>query len=171
MLKFWLHLDQEAQRLRLRRLEKDPLQCWRVREDPWRNWKLYDRFVGAAERALSVTSTENAPWTVVEGSDVRYCAITVATRIRDAIHKALAPPARVTARSAVNPAEKIDSAQTTRRDVTQRYNVLFCLDMTRGLDKPIFQRELTGCKGISTGCNDWRRTATTVLVFEGWDTA
>ncbi|MEE2637103.1 MAG: polyphosphate kinase, partial [Acidobacteriota bacterium] len=58
VLKFWLHLDREAQRRRLRRLEKDPLQSWRVRKDQWRNWKLYDRFVEAAERALSVTSTE-----------------------------------------------------------------------------------------------------------------
>jgi len=35
---------------------------------------MYDGFVAAAERAIEVTSTPDAPWTIIEGEDDRYRA-------------------------------------------------------------------------------------------------
>ena len=45
---------------------------WRVTREQWRNFKLYDRFIDAAEEMITRTSLANAPWTIVEGGDDRY---------------------------------------------------------------------------------------------------
>ena len=51
ILKFWMHLDKAAQKKRLTKLEKDPLTRWRVTKLEWKHWRMYDRFIDAAERA------------------------------------------------------------------------------------------------------------------------
>ena len=85
ILKFWMHLGQDAQKRRLKSLEKDPLQSWRVNKQDWKNWKLYDRFTATAERALRRTGTGQARWEIVEGEDARFRSLTVLTTLRDAI--------------------------------------------------------------------------------------
>jgi polyphosphate kinase 2 (PPK2 family) len=87
IVKFWLHLSKTAQKRRLKSLEKDELQSWRVSKQDWKNWKNYDRFITAAEHALSKTSTGHAPWEIVEGEDGRFRSLTVLTHVRDAIKK------------------------------------------------------------------------------------
>ena len=39
ILKFWMHLSKEAQKERLRKLEKNPLLHWRISERDWRHWE------------------------------------------------------------------------------------------------------------------------------------
>jgi polyphosphate kinase 2 (PPK2 family) len=77
-VKFWMHLGKDAQKRRLKSLEKDPLLSWRVTEADWRHWRMYERFVTTAERTIMHTSTGPAPWHIVEGYDPRYRSITVA---------------------------------------------------------------------------------------------
>lgn len=87
ILKFWMHLGKEAQKRRLKSLEKDPLQSWRVSKTDWKNWKLYDKFIGAAERTVRRTDTGHTRWVIVEGEDARYRSLTVLNQLRDAIRK------------------------------------------------------------------------------------
>ncbi|TAN55247.1 MAG: polyphosphate kinase [Rhodospirillales bacterium] len=87
VLKFWLHLSKDAQKRRLKSLEKDSLQSWRVSKQDWKNWKNYDRFIASAEHALKKTSTGHAPWEIVEGEDGRFRSLSVLTMVRDAIQK------------------------------------------------------------------------------------
>jgi polyphosphate kinase 2 (PPK2 family) len=90
ILKFWMHLGKDAQKRRLKSLEKDPLQSWRVKKADWRNWKLYDQFIATAERALQHTGTGQTRWVIVEGEDARYRGLAVLTSLRDAIAKHMA---------------------------------------------------------------------------------
>ncbi len=84
ILKFWMHLSQKAQKRRLKSLEKDPHESWRVTPQDWENWRNYDRFIATAERTIIRTSQGHAPWAIVEGEDARYRTITVLTAFRDA---------------------------------------------------------------------------------------
>jgi polyphosphate kinase 2 (PPK2 family) len=90
IVKFWMHLGKQVQKKRLKSLEKDPLQSWRVTETDWRHWRMYGKFVAAAERTITRTSTGLAPWTIVEGADPRFRALTVLTHLRDAVRGHLA---------------------------------------------------------------------------------
>ena len=85
ILKFWLHLSKENQRTRLKDLEKDPATRWRVTEKDWKNFKIYDRFRTVAEHALRQTSTPEAPWTIIEGTDPRYRYLAVGKAILQAL--------------------------------------------------------------------------------------
>ena len=89
ILKFWMHLGKAAQKKRFKAWEKDPLRRWRVGKDSWRHWRMFDRFVTAADRAIRRTSNDQAPWHIVEGEDERYRSVAVGTVLRDAISRGL----------------------------------------------------------------------------------
>lgn len=76
IIKFWFHLSKDVQRKRLKSLEKDPKTRWRVTDLDWERFKLYDKFRKVSEHALRATSTAEAPWIVIEGTDPRYRSLT-----------------------------------------------------------------------------------------------
>ena len=94
IVKFWLHLSKAAQKKRLKAFEKDPLQRWRVTKEQWKHWAMFNKFVSAADRAIRRTSTDHAPWHIVEGEDERYRTVVVTTELLAAIRRGLDRSAR-----------------------------------------------------------------------------
>ena len=185
ILKFWMHLGEIAQKQRLRRLEKDPLTSWRVTALQWRHWRIYGKFVEAAERAVQRTSTVDSPWTIVEGLDEAYRSLTVASAIRDALRQALEqrrgerPPAKLEggagkrARRAETRPSHPGIAAAARRPGTGQATILNRLDMSQSVAKRTFETELEQYQGT---LNRLQRKAqgkgvSTIMVFEGWDAA
>ena len=167
ILKFWMHLDKKSQRKRLEALEADPLTRWRVTRRHWQHWRMYGRFVAAAEQAIRATSTSQAPWTIVEGRNEAYRTITVAEAIRTAIAQRLtAPDGR---KSGAPPAPTPAPARTRARVTT----VLSNLDMSKRLDEPTFERDLLKYQGELNRLQRRaiRQGVSTILVFEGADAA
>jgi polyphosphate:AMP phosphotransferase len=173
ILKFWMHLGKEAQKRRFKAWEKDPLRRWRVGKDSWRHWRMFDKFIAAADRAIRRTSTDHAPWQIVEGEDERYRSVAVATALRDAIRRGLERvPARhrPASRRTARPSKELGQAlERLERD----FNVLDRLDMTQRLNPKRFDEALERQQGR---LNLLQREAlekgvSTVVVFEGWDAA
>jgi polyphosphate:AMP phosphotransferase len=75
IVKLWFHLSKKAQRKRLRDLESNKLTSWRVTPDDWKHHKRYDDYAKVNERILRDTSTGEAPWVVIDGSDANYRAL------------------------------------------------------------------------------------------------
>jgi polyphosphate:AMP phosphotransferase len=187
ILKFWMHLGKRAQKKRLRTLEKDRLTRWRVTKSQWQHWRMYDKFVAAAERALRRTSTVQAPWIIVEGVDEAYRSVTVATTIRDAIRKALAESdgahrERTLASSATNqgrrktasvPKSSSPAVVETPHTAKAGPTILSSLDMSQAVAKKDFATELERYQGrlnlLSRKAQ--AKGVSTILVFEGWDAA
>ncbi len=182
ILKFWMHLSKDAQRTRLRTLAEDPLTRWRMTPVQWEHWRLYDRFVAAAERTLQRTSTVDAPWTIVEGVDEGYRSLTVATAIRDAIRKGLADRRGIAAPAGSIPVARgkpaprkvrPEPAITGHPSKHAEATILSTLDMSQTVPKKSFATELERHQGR---LNLLQRKAqgsgvSTILVFEGWDAA
>ncbi len=170
ILKFWMHLDKKAQRKRLETLERDPLTRWRVTKLQWKHWKMYGRFIDAAEQAIRTTSTGGAPWTIVEGRDEEYRSVTVAEALLAAIERRLASAQTAGTRGTV---ETRAAKKPPPRRAPSVPTVLSRLDMTRTLEKPAFDRELLEWQGTLNRLQ--RRAArdgvSTILVFEGADAA
>jgi AMP-polyphosphate phosphotransferase len=186
ILKFWMHLGKNAQKKRLRTLEKDPITRWRVTRRQWQHWRMYDKFVAAAERVLRRTSTE-APWRIVEGVDEAYRSLTVAKSIRDAVRKALAQgrgerqiesvaggsgrqARRATAASS---GSQPATAAGMRGSAAASPTILSSLDMSQAVSKKVFATDLERYQGR---LNLLQRRAeqkgvSTILVFEGLDAA
>jgi polyphosphate:AMP phosphotransferase len=89
ILKFWLHLSKDTQKKRLESFEKNPETRWRATEIEWAHFKLYDKFRKVSERALHHTSTEEAPWIIVEGTNPRYRYFTIGQTILTALRQRL----------------------------------------------------------------------------------
>ncbi len=85
IIKYWMHMDKATQKKRMKALEKDKLQSWRVTKQDWKHWKHNDRFEKAAEIAVRQTDTGKARWVLVEGADPRYRALAILTSLRDSI--------------------------------------------------------------------------------------
>jgi len=174
ILKFWMHLDREAQRTRLRALEESALTRWRVTKTQWSNWKRYDDFIDATERLIEQTDVPHAPWTIVDGRDERHRNLVVGTCLRDALGSRLglasrtAPAAGRVRRTSVPAA--VSKAAVPRKRAP---DVLNRLDTTRTVAKSEYKTSLELLQGR---LNRLQREAAAdgralVLVFEGWDAA
>lgn len=169
ILKVWFHLGKKQQKKRLRSLEKDPLQAWRVSKQDWNNWQLYDQFVATAERILMHTSTGRAPWVIIEGNDPNYRELKLADEILAAIQRRL--EASATPTSAVSNGDDVDPAPPVPAPGSR--SVLSVVDLDRALDKDEYTPRLEQGQGrlnlLSRRARE--RGVSTVLVFEGWDAA
>jgi len=175
IVKFWMHLSKKAQKKRLKEFEKDPVQRWRVTKDQWKHWEMFGKFVSAADRAIRRTSTDAAPWHIVEGEDERYRTVAVATVLRDAIRRGIERTAGGKARPAATAAGKTkpDGATKVIKRVDREFNVLDNLDLSQTLSDDDFDKELAERQARLSVL---RRRAikqgvSTILVFEGVDAA
>jgi polyphosphate:AMP phosphotransferase len=167
LLKFWLHLSMADQKKRLKELEADPVERWRVTKEDWKRSRHYDRFRTASEQVLQATSTPEAPWTLVEAADRHYRNLTVGQALLEPVRRRLSNGAA----SAMSAAPQPPSAAPV--SAPRSLNLLDQLDLHRTLDEPIYQKKLTGKQGDLALLTRklHRRKRSMVLVFEGPDAA
>ena len=163
IVKFWFHLSKQAQKKRLRALEKDKLTRWRVTKEDWRRFRLYDRFRDISEIVLQDTSRAYAPWTVVEGEDPYYRGITAAQTLHDALRR------RLDADKAKAPAPKTAAPRAKRGERT----ILDTLDLKKTIPKKKYEKQLELLQGrlfhLAQRAHD--HGLSTLIVYEGWDAA
>jgi len=162
VLKFWMHLSKDAQKKRLKSLEKDPKTRWRVTPRDWKHFEMYDTFRQVAERALRSTSTADSPWIVVEATDPRYQKLTVGKILLERLRARLDNPAP-------KPAPMPPHVLTAIDDV----NILKAMDLTKRLDKKDYEEELLTLQGKLNLLTRHRNFGkhSVVLLFEGVDAA
>jgi len=88
--KFFFHISKKEQRLRLRRIEEDPREHWRVGKEDRRQNRRYDDWARAADEMLAKTETPYAPWTIVEATDPRFTRVRVFEALVKRMEAALA---------------------------------------------------------------------------------
>ena len=101
ILKFWLHLDKDEQKKRLRKLARNARTSWRVEKSRWGGSKRYREVKVAAEHMMRVTGTDSAPWLTVNAANRYYRGLTIATTVRNAINARLARVASATASASI----------------------------------------------------------------------
>ncbi|MGC4011104.1 MAG: polyphosphate:AMP phosphotransferase [Pseudomonas sp.] len=88
LVKFWLSIDQETQLERFKERESIPFKRFKITEEDWRNRDKWDLYVDAVGDMVDRTSTEIAPWTLIEANDKRYARVKVLKTINDALEAA-----------------------------------------------------------------------------------
>lgn len=89
VVKFWLQISQEEQLRRFRAREKTSYKRFKITPDDWRNRKKWGAYEKAVADMVDRTSTELAPWTLVEAEDKRYARVKVVRTIVDRLTRAL----------------------------------------------------------------------------------
>jgi PPK2 family polyphosphate:nucleotide phosphotransferase len=83
ILKFYLHIDSEEQKRRIRERIADPEKQWKFSLDDLKERKLWPKYMKAYERALEHTSTELAPWYVVPADKKWFRDLVVAAVVAE----------------------------------------------------------------------------------------
>jgi AMP-polyphosphate phosphotransferase len=89
MVKIWLQIDKDTQLKRFQERETDEHKKWKITPDDWRNREKWDQYELAVEEMLMRTSTQKAPWTVVESNDKYYSRIKVLRTVIETVEKRL----------------------------------------------------------------------------------
>lgn len=161
LLKLWFHVPKAAQAARFQKLAAERETRWRVTKQDWKLHKRYDDLVRVAGRVLRETSTGDAPWTLIEGTDARYRYATVATHIAGRIRARLDV---ATPRVAPPPPPS---------EIPNPYTILDTLDLGAQVEKSAYQAELPLLQGRLNrlGRKLPKRKIGVILVFEGSDAA
>jgi len=88
VVKLWLQVSQEEQLRRFREREEVGFKRFKITPEDWRNREKWAQHEQAASDMIEHTSTEHAPWTLVEAEDKRYARVKVLKTIADAIERA-----------------------------------------------------------------------------------
>lgn len=89
IFKFWMHISKEEQLERFRERERINYKSWKITDEDWRNRAKWEDYQEAARDMVLKTSTQNAPWTLVEANDKLYSRIKVLRTVAEKLRCAL----------------------------------------------------------------------------------
>jgi polyphosphate:AMP phosphotransferase len=89
ILKFWLSISREEQLRRFEERQSSPFKRFKITEDDWRNRAKWDTYESALCAMLDRTSTEIAPWTLVESEDKYFGRIKILRTLCERIEERL----------------------------------------------------------------------------------
>jgi polyphosphate kinase 2 (PPK2 family) len=87
--KFWLQISKAEQLLRFRARQKTAFKQFKITPDDWRNRKRWDDYEVAVNEMVERTSSEVAPWTLVEAEDKRHARVKIVQTIVERLEHAL----------------------------------------------------------------------------------
>jgi len=91
VVKFWLQVSKAEQLRRFKQREKISFKRFKITPEDWRNRKKWDAYEVAVCDMVDRTSTEIAPWTLVEAEDKYFARIkilkTIVGRLENALKK------------------------------------------------------------------------------------
>ncbi len=90
LVKFWLAIDQQTQLQRFKEREQIPFKRFKITDEDWRNRDKWDDYADAVGDMVDRTSTEIAPWTLIEANDKRFARVKVLRTLNEAIEAAFA---------------------------------------------------------------------------------
>jgi len=91
LIKLWLQISKAEQLRRFRARERTRFKRFKITTDDWRNRKKWDAYEQAVCDMVDRTSTEIAPWTLVEAEDKYFARIkvlkTIAGRLKEGLDR------------------------------------------------------------------------------------
>ena len=89
IIKFWVQIDNETQLKRFTDRQNTPEKQWKITDEDWRNREKWDQYETAINEMIAKTSTEFAPWHVLESVDKKYARIKALRIVIEELEKAL----------------------------------------------------------------------------------
>lgn len=75
IIKFWVHIDKETQLARFKDRENTPEKKWKITDEDWRNREKWTEYEAAIDEMIEKTSTENAPWYIIQSNNKYYARL------------------------------------------------------------------------------------------------
>ena len=89
LLKYWVHITKDEQLERFHAREQTPYKRWKLTDEDWRNREKWDDYGLAVNDIVEHTSTNTAPWVLVEGNDKQFARVKVISTLCQRMEAAL----------------------------------------------------------------------------------
>ncbi len=128
VVKFFVHVGQDAQKKRLERLHDDPATRWRVSKEKLASVRNYAQAYRLYDHLLEGSNFSYAPWHLVNGEDKRAANLAIAETLVEAVKGALAAQpdpaaAEAAAKAQANSAGLLGEAPAGERTLEQEQAV------------------------------------------------
>jgi len=163
ILKFFLHITREEQRIRLQERERNPLTAWLVTTGIWNLHRHYEESLPVIDRFLDKTDTAHAPWHVVAATDRRYAILKVYSQIVKILEKRLEEVPDATSRQGLPKNLKLPKKNPVARRSTPE-NACSREDCEQALSS--LQIEMLELHYLL-----FKRHIPLIIMYEGWDAA
>lgn len=89
IVKFWIQISNEEQLKRFNERAANPEKQWKLTDEDWRNRDKWPQYEIAVNDMMKYTSTDFAPWHIIEGNDKYYARVKALKIINEAIEARL----------------------------------------------------------------------------------
>ncbi len=166
ILKFFLHISQQEQYDRLKKIEKKKSTAWLVDEHDHDQNRRYDEFMKGMDSLMSITNLKGAPWHVLDATDLKACACQMIRTVIQAFTDTLA--AR---KKGVTPWD-VPMLPNLSPIPSRGFPPLKSIDPDKHLDTPYRdEMKLLKKKLDKLQIKLYRKGIPMVIGFEGWDAA
>ncbi len=162
IIKFWLHIKKDLLLKRMKKIESDPLQSFRINKMEWKYVKKFDKFRKVSELVLGETNQECSSFNIVEAYDYKYRNLEVAKNVVSSI------------REGIKSFEKREKPPLKARSFKPPENNIFkTLDYTKKIDDKDYEDKLIKLqaelhKSVKRMAE---KKKSLIVVFEGPDAA
>ncbi|MDO4289135.1 MAG: polyphosphate:AMP phosphotransferase [Eubacterium sp.] len=163
VLKFFVHIDQGLQKQRFESLEENEATRFRVTKKDWKENKRYQQLWQKTDRILQRTNTKEAPWTIIDGSDLKVAGEQLLKTLTQRLEKTVAA-----AKKEAAPERKPLILETA---APCRTPVLECVDLDKTVDPKTYKRELRRYQERLRllEYEIYQKKIPVIIGFEGWD--
>lgn len=166
IIKFFLHISKKEQKKRFKNLGSNPATTWRVKDIDLAHHKQYEQFERLYEEMLVKTSTDVAPWIIVEAHDRRFATLKIFKSVTDAIQQKIEETKR-------RKKQKPEKSQPSIQLPVLSDSILDRADLSLSLSRKDYDRDL---KKYQERIRDlehevYVQRIPVVIVYEGWDAA
>ncbi|MBI4291194.1 MAG: polyphosphate:AMP phosphotransferase [Betaproteobacteria bacterium] len=88
LIKFWLQISKQEQLRRFKERQRTTFKRFKITEEDWRNRKKWGDYEAAVCDMVDRTSTEIAPWTLIEAEDKPFARLKILKTLVDRFEKA-----------------------------------------------------------------------------------
>ncbi|MCI0626408.1 MAG: polyphosphate:AMP phosphotransferase [Acidobacteria bacterium] len=182
LVKFWLQISKKEQKRRLADMQADRYERWRMKQPGRKRQFSYRHSVEVAEEMLALTSTANAPWTLIAAENRYFRRADILHKVVAALRHALAArnvPLSVRSSDGVpgiselRPGTDEPSSLPGLAPVSSLPTLLDRVDLTRRLDRGEYEDQLhrlqDRLRELELEC--YQQRVPVVVVYEGWDAA
>jgi len=163
IIKLWLHVSHETQRLQLEEAAPEKQQNPRVTDTPYDLRGKYKKTLEVSEQLILDTDSSHSPWHLIEAEDRHYRDITAG----EFVLKAMQARASHQAPGAATPLAAEPDPKTAQP------TVLDTVDLSLTLNRDDYKRKLAKYQARlqDLAWQAYRQDRSVVAVFEGWDAA
>ncbi|MBN2583722.1 MAG: phosphate--AMP phosphotransferase [Planctomycetes bacterium] len=166
LIKFWLHIDRKEQKRRFKQLQKREATAWKVGKVERQQNSRYDEWAAAVEEMIERTSTDEAPWTIVESNQGRHGRTKVFETVVNAVDRELH-------RRAAHPPATPKPMAVPKAGKSRSKNVLQRVNLSLSLERDEYDKQLKKLQDrlFTLEHELYVERIPAVIVYQGWDAA